>query len=316
MAEWYVKDLSKLTGISVQTLHHYDKIGLLKPSHRLPNGYRLYTEKDLLQLQQIIALKFFGFELSQIKNLLKHEVTLKENFKVQSQMLEKKANDLIKASQTLHEIIENCEESESIPWETIIHLIEVYRMTQQLEKTWAGKVFTPEQLKEYAAFETGLKTRFTPTDKKNFEKAWADLIAEIGRNIEKDPKSDLGIQIGQRCMEMINNLYGRNHASLKHVIWEKGYKGNQMDPEHAISPEIVQWLDKAIDTYYRNRIYGILAQINSKGEASSTVHFAWEELLDDMYGDSEELKKELIEAALKDDKVLDAARIWLKNHYS
>lgn len=38
MAQWYVKDLSKLTGVSVQTLHHYDRINLLKPSVRLPNG--------------------------------------------------------------------------------------------------------------------------------------------------------------------------------------------------------------------------------------------------------------------------------------
>ena len=69
MAQWYVKELSNLTQVSVQALHHYDRIGLLKPSVRLPNGYRLYSEQDLLKLQQIIALKFFGFELSQIKIL-------------------------------------------------------------------------------------------------------------------------------------------------------------------------------------------------------------------------------------------------------
>lgn len=46
MAEWYVKDLSKLTGVSVQTLHHYDRIDLLKPSVRLSNGYRIYSETD------------------------------------------------------------------------------------------------------------------------------------------------------------------------------------------------------------------------------------------------------------------------------
>lgn len=58
MTQWFVKDLSKLTGVSVQTLHHYDRIGLLKPSLRQSNGYRIYSEKDLLKLQQIIALKF------------------------------------------------------------------------------------------------------------------------------------------------------------------------------------------------------------------------------------------------------------------
>ncbi len=66
MAKWYVKDLSKLTGVSVQTLHHQDKINLLKPSLRLSNGYRIYSEEDLLRLQQIVALKFFGFELTSI----------------------------------------------------------------------------------------------------------------------------------------------------------------------------------------------------------------------------------------------------------
>lgn len=49
MAQWYVKELSKLTGVSVQTLHHYDKINLLAPSVRHANGYRLYSERDLLQ---------------------------------------------------------------------------------------------------------------------------------------------------------------------------------------------------------------------------------------------------------------------------
>lgn len=73
MTQWYVKDLSKLTDISVQTLHHYDRINLLEPSLRLANGYRVYTERDLLKLQQLIALKFFGFELSQIKTLLSDE---------------------------------------------------------------------------------------------------------------------------------------------------------------------------------------------------------------------------------------------------
>lgn len=50
MTKWYVKDLSKITGVSTQTLHHYDRIDLLKPSIRLANGYRVYSENDLLKL--------------------------------------------------------------------------------------------------------------------------------------------------------------------------------------------------------------------------------------------------------------------------
>ena len=59
MKGWYIKAFADLTGVSVRTLHHYDKIGLLKPSIRQANGYRLYSEADLLKQQQIIALKFF-----------------------------------------------------------------------------------------------------------------------------------------------------------------------------------------------------------------------------------------------------------------
>ena len=88
MTQWFVKDLSKLSGVSAQTLHHYDRIGLLKPSVRLPNGYRVYSEKDLLQLQQIIALKFFGFELSKIKALLTGNAGDLEHFSVQARLLE------------------------------------------------------------------------------------------------------------------------------------------------------------------------------------------------------------------------------------
>ena len=98
MAQWYVKDLSKITQVSVQTLHHYDRIGLLKPSVRLRNNYRLYSEKDLLRLQQIIALKFFGFELVQIKTVLAGGVDVLDHFSVQSQLLEEKAKSLFEVS--------------------------------------------------------------------------------------------------------------------------------------------------------------------------------------------------------------------------
>ncbi len=84
MVQWYVKELSQLTNVSVQTLHHYDRINLLKPSIRLPNNYRVYSEKDLIKLQQIIALKIFGFSLSQIKTLLSKPVNINDQLTIQA----------------------------------------------------------------------------------------------------------------------------------------------------------------------------------------------------------------------------------------
>lgn len=65
-----VGDVAKLAHISVRTLHHYDEIGLLKPSRRTESGYRLYTNEDLVKLQQILFYKELGFRLDEIKDLM------------------------------------------------------------------------------------------------------------------------------------------------------------------------------------------------------------------------------------------------------
>jgi DNA-binding transcriptional MerR regulator len=68
-----VSDFAEKAGITVRTLHHYDRLGLLKPSGRTEAGYRLYGERDFVRLQQIVTLKFIGLPLRQIKDLLDGE---------------------------------------------------------------------------------------------------------------------------------------------------------------------------------------------------------------------------------------------------
>src|SRR5215510_10240878 len=63
-------EFAQVAGVTVRTLHHYDRIGLLKPSGYTSAGYRLYQKQDLVRLQQIVTLKFIGFSLNEIKNLL------------------------------------------------------------------------------------------------------------------------------------------------------------------------------------------------------------------------------------------------------
>lgn len=65
-----VKEVADIVGVSVRTLHHYDQIGLLKPASLTPAGYRLYTEDDLLTLQQILFFKELDFSLEEIKSIL------------------------------------------------------------------------------------------------------------------------------------------------------------------------------------------------------------------------------------------------------
>lgn len=310
MTQWYVKELSKLTHISVQTLHHYDRIGLLKPSVRLANGYRLYSEKDLLTLQQIIALKFFGFELAQIKTLLNADVNIIEQFSVQSRFLEEKANRLFDASNALKRILADCSREQSIPWETMIKVIEVYRMTQKLENKWLGDVLSQEELKRYVDFEQELNTRFTASEQKANEEAWAHLVQEIDANLDRDPASEFGIDIGKRCMDWVDNLYSKKHISLRTAIWEKGFKGGHGSQEHGLSPAGVAWLDKAIYAYQIKRIFDVLNMIDT--HPHDDVAKRWDVLLTDMYGDEQEPKDGVFQAVMQHEKTSQAVKNWLK----
>jgi len=65
-----VKELAKISGVSVRTLHWYDKIGLLKPSFYGANNYRYYEEKQMLRLQQILFFRELAFNLDDIQKLL------------------------------------------------------------------------------------------------------------------------------------------------------------------------------------------------------------------------------------------------------
>jgi DNA-binding transcriptional MerR regulator len=65
-----VKQVAKLSGVSVRTLHHYDEIGLLKPACVGANGYRYYGREELLRLQQILFHRELGFSLEETGRML------------------------------------------------------------------------------------------------------------------------------------------------------------------------------------------------------------------------------------------------------
>ena len=65
-----VKELSDLTGISVRTLHYYDQIGLLTPTAKSEAGYRLYDDRALETLQQILFFREFDLPLKRIKSIM------------------------------------------------------------------------------------------------------------------------------------------------------------------------------------------------------------------------------------------------------
>lgn len=69
---YHIKEAAQLSGVSVKTLHHYDKIGLLVPA-KSENGYRTYSQVDLERLQVILYYKYLGFSLEKIAELLSQD---------------------------------------------------------------------------------------------------------------------------------------------------------------------------------------------------------------------------------------------------
>ncbi|MFC0517208.1 MerR family transcriptional regulator [Mucilaginibacter angelicae] len=70
MKTYSVKQIAQLAGVSVRTLHLYDKIGLLKPGNRTRAGYRQYGEDELLRLQQVLFYRELDFPLKEIKEIM------------------------------------------------------------------------------------------------------------------------------------------------------------------------------------------------------------------------------------------------------
>ena len=90
-----VKEVSQLTGISIRTLRYYDEIGLLKPARISENQYRLYDDKALEKLQEIMFFKEMDIPLETIKKLLENpELDRKEILLFQKALLERKRNRL------------------------------------------------------------------------------------------------------------------------------------------------------------------------------------------------------------------------------
>ncbi|WP_213423477.1 MerR family transcriptional regulator [Bhargavaea massiliensis] len=103
-----VSEVAELTGISIRTLHHYDRIGLLSPEHVTGAGYRQYSERDLETLQQILFFRELGFPLKRIGEILKSpDFEREEALVLQREALLEKRVRLDRMIQTLEKTIQD-----------------------------------------------------------------------------------------------------------------------------------------------------------------------------------------------------------------
>ncbi len=101
-----VKEISRLTGISVRTLHYYDEINLLKPTQTTDAGYRLYDDTALERLHSILLFRELQFPLKEIKSILDNpDFDTRTALKEQIKLLELQRNRLDKIIISAREIL-------------------------------------------------------------------------------------------------------------------------------------------------------------------------------------------------------------------
>ncbi len=200
---YHSSQFAQKASVTVRTLRYYDKVGLLSPSLYTESGYRLYTNEDLLRLQNILALKFLGFSLEEIRALLQTgPKRLEEVLAQQKAMMEEKRAQL----DTIIEAIEETElllQTERCNWESIARVIQVIQMGKQNEH-WSAKYFTPEQQKTMEELSRKSYTEearqklntlhpneWTEEDQKRVDEQYRFVKQELGRLVAQgaDPAS-------------------------------------------------------------------------------------------------------------------------------
>ncbi len=200
---YHSSQFAQKASVTVRTLRYYDKVGLLSPSQYTDAGYRLYSNEDLLRLQNILALKFLGFSLEEIRALLRTGPTLLEEVLAQQKaMMEEKRMQL----GTIIEAIEETErllQTKRCNWESIARVIQVIQMGQQNEH-WSAKYFTPEQQKTMEELSKNSYTEearqklaalhpneWTEGDQKRVDEQYRFVKQELGRLVAlgADPAS-------------------------------------------------------------------------------------------------------------------------------
>lgn len=102
-----VGTVARLARVTVRTLHHYDELGLLRPSERLESGYRSYSAADLERLQRILCYRQLGFPLDSVKTLLNEPgVDAIESLRRQRTLLLARIDELRRMVATVEKIME------------------------------------------------------------------------------------------------------------------------------------------------------------------------------------------------------------------
>lgn len=184
-----VGEVAELTGVSVRTLHHYDQIGVLRPSVRSEGGHRLYGEVDLLRLQQILTLRYLGFALREAGALLdRPDFDLVASLRIQQLVLRDRIAALERIDAALAELLDRRLETGRWNWSlaaaasAAVHE-DLAHSGEQMESV--AQLYTPEQMKQFEELGRSLP----PETVRRMEEDWTALLADVRAGRGLDPAS-------------------------------------------------------------------------------------------------------------------------------
>jgi MerR family transcriptional regulator, thiopeptide resistance regulator len=197
-----VQEFGKLAGVTVRALHHYDRLGLLRP-RRTDAGYRVYSARDLERLEQIVALKFLGIPLKQIKTMLdRNGLDLPDALCMQRTVLEQKRTLLDRAILAIREAEQSIAPGKRADSALLTKIIEVIEM--QDDKSWTEKYYSPEARAKIA--ERGKE--WTPEMQAQVSKQWTDLFADVEAALDEDPAGERAQALGVRWKALVAGFTG------------------------------------------------------------------------------------------------------------
>jgi DNA-binding transcriptional MerR regulator len=204
-----IGEFAELAGVTVRALHHYDRIGLLKPQ-RGNSGNRLYRLQDLERLEQIAALKFLGIPLQEIKLLLKHgPLTLVDSLHVQLQALAEKRSLIdraITAIEAAEKVIRSGQTTDASILRKIIEVIDM-----QPQENFMRKYYTEQAWIERAQLREHWEHAPAET-RERWRQASQQLFIEIEAAVDLDAASEEAQALTKRWLQLAETAHGGNDA--------------------------------------------------------------------------------------------------------
>ena len=142
-----IQQFAKIANVTVRTLHHYDRLGLLSPALRSANGYRLYRMEDLAQLERILVLRYLGIPLRQIADLLATggtgvEHSLSKTLAQQAIVLRERRNGIDRVLAAIERAREQLDSDSRPEWSLYQTILKEIHM--QESQDWIKTYYSPQ----------------------------------------------------------------------------------------------------------------------------------------------------------------------------